>query len=153
VIRRNELAYCAAKLVSGDSRWVGLEDSRLRLDDLAERSVRENVAVRRRARLAPPDEQLFAGMRVDPAGELQDEPALADARFPDERQELGCPLGLDALERCAHDLEHIGPVDERRPTFPRELDAATSSGRKGLPDENWLGLPFCQHRVGFAVLD
>ena len=56
---------------------VVLVDSRLRLDDLAERPERDAVAVREAAAVAPGDDLLVL---LDGLAELRDEPALADSR-------------------------------------------------------------------------
>ena len=64
----------------------GLEDSGLRLDHLAERPEGHAFAVRKRAAVAPEHEAELA--RLDRLEELEDEPALADPRDADEREEL-----------------------------------------------------------------
>jgi len=74
-----------AQLLPGRVRRVRLENSRLGLDDLAERPEGDSLAVRQRTALSPGN-QLRVGRDV--VEELEYEAALADARHADERHEL-----------------------------------------------------------------
>ena len=64
---------------------IGLEYPGLGFDDLGERPQRDALPVRQATALTPADEVRIG---VDVMEELEDEPALADARFADERDEL-----------------------------------------------------------------
>ena len=99
---------------------VLLEDAGLRLDDLAERPQRDPVAVREAAALAPGDE---LGIGVDDPLQLVDEPALADARDADEREELRRALVAGPLERVADDAELAFAPDELGARLVRDVDA------------------------------
>ena len=94
-------------------RTVGLEDPGLRLDHLAERPERHAFAVRKRAAVAPVDEPEVSGL--DRLEELEDEPALADARDADERDELRLAArGSRGRRSRAGALSSCVAADERR---------------------------------------
>ena len=138
--RSSELRRC-------DCRRVGLEDPGLRLDDLAERPVGEDVAVRRRVRLPPADE---GRTELDPPEELEREPALSDAGLPDERDELRGALAANTIERFAQHPELALSPDERLVALLSKIDAAPRTRSLRLPDEDRLGLPLRLDRLRLA---
>ena len=75
-----------SQLVVGLLGCVALEDPRLRLDHLAERPEADAVAVGERATLTPAHR--LAGTFAD-LPQLGDQAGLADARYPQDRDELG----------------------------------------------------------------
>src|SRR5581483_9718457 len=98
---------------------VRLEDPGLRLDDLAERPVRHPLAVGKGAALAPDDQLRVV---LDDAGELVDEPALADPGHPGERDELGLALLPGAREGGCQQVELALAADERRAPGLEDVD-------------------------------
>ena len=82
----DEIRHGVDELGLGGLRGVGLEDPRLRLDDLRQSPEGHTFAVRERASLAPEDDPV--GVLVDGSGELPDEAALTDPWNPHEREEL-----------------------------------------------------------------
>ena len=99
---------------------VRLEDAGLRLHHLAERPVADALAVRQRTSL-PPVRQLAAAL--DRLEELADEPALADARDADQRDELRRALLSCPRERADEQLDLALASDELRARLRREVDA------------------------------
>ena len=91
--RHDPFAFClgtssataSASLRLRRRRVVVLVDSRLGLDDLAERPERHSVPVREAAAVTPRDDLLVV---LDDLAKLCNEPALADPRDADERHEL-----------------------------------------------------------------
>src|SRR5581483_3845776 len=96
----------------------------------AERPERDALAVRQRASLAPHDQLVIL---VHDPPQLVDEPALADARHPDERHELRLPSRPRALERSGDELELGLAADERRARLAHQVDAETGAGRDREP--------------------
>src|SRR5262249_22833566 len=114
-----------------------LDDSGLRLDDLAEGPQCDPVAVRQAAPL-PPDDQL--GVGVDDPRQLVDEPALADPGDAHDGHELWHPLVPDAFEGVAEHVElalasdqtRSRPVRASRSTSPRKCSCAETSSHTGM---------------------
>jgi hypothetical protein len=123
----------------GNVGGVGLEDPRLTLDDLAQRPEGDSLPVGQAATL-PPRDQL--GFCVDVGEELAREPALANTRLADDRDELNGALLRRALES---------------PDQKRLLELASDKGRlvptRGVPSEpvaDRLRLPE-QKRLAFSL--
>ena len=93
-----------------------------------------------------------ARLGLDRAEELVDEPRLADARHPDEGDELQCALRPRPLERIAERVELPLPADERRPGL-REVDAVTRARLERLPHRHRRRLPLRLDRLRLAVVD
>jgi hypothetical protein len=146
----DHLAHGLAELLLGGRGVVRLEDPCLCFHDLAQRPVREAVAVRGRAGLAPPDEPRA---EVDAPEELRHQPALADPRLADDRDELR-PVSIhDPLEGVLERGELPGPPDERFFRDLREVCAQPGKRRERLPHDDRLRLPPCSDRLGGSVAD
>ena len=103
---------------------VGLQDPGLGLHDLPERPEADPVAVGQAPSLPPGDE---LGELIDVAGELTDQPRLAETRLGDDRDELGRGTGPGALEELGEHRELEVAADERRAVAllgPRSLRSA-----------------------------
>ena len=105
----------------------------------------------RRAPL-PPGDQL--PILVHDPEQLPDEPALADPRHADERDELRlrAPPAPGRARRAAGRAPRRAP-DERGAARPGQVDAVARAGLHRLPDGNRLGLPLRLDRRRVAVLD
>ena len=147
---RDEVIEQRRELPLGRVGLVRLEDSRLRLHDLAERPVAQPLPVRERAPLPPPDQLLVA---VDDLEHLRDEPALADARDADERDELRRELAPRALQRVHERSQLPLTADERRAQAIGDVVAEACARRDGLPDRDRLGLALGLDGLRLAVLD
>ena len=100
--------------------------------------------------MAPVDEPVVAGL--DRLEELVDEPALADARDADERDELRLALAQHAAERLAQERELLLAPDERRAADP--LDAETRARARAPPRRRSArALPFASIALRLSVLD
>ena len=131
-------------------RRVLLEDAGLGLEDLPQRPQRDSVAVGEAATLAPRDD---LGIGVDDSLQLEDEPALADARNPDERQELRRSLVTRSFERVPDDAELPLASDQLRARLVRNVDTEARSSSDGLPDGDWVGLALRFDGLGVLVVD
>ena len=129
---------------------VRLEDAGVRLHHLAERPEADALAVGERAALPPVDE---LGVPLDRLEELVDEPALADARLPDEGHELCGAPASHALEGIEERVELTAAPDERRPHPARDVDADAAARLDRLPRVDRLGLALRLHGLGLAVVD
>ncbi len=129
---------------------VSFEDSRLRLDDLAERPHRDPVAVRETVALSPRDELLV--VLYDPA-QLVDEPTLADSGDADERQELRRSVVARPVEDVANDPELTVTTDQVRPSLVCEVDAEPGVRGNRLPHRDRLGLALGLDRRKLSVVD
>jgi len=78
---------------------VRLEDPRLGLDHLRKRPEGDAVAIGERATTTPEDDAEVTAL--DRLEELENEPALADSRHADERDELRPALPRHAAERLS----------------------------------------------------
>src|ERR671922_94050 len=146
----NRLLDDGAQLLRGPLLRLALEDPGVRLEDLAERPERHAVAVGKAAALAPVDE---LRPRVDLREELVDEPALADARHADERDELRRALVLRTGKRADQQAELSLAADERRLRRVRDVGAVTGPRLDDLPDRNRLRLALRLDRRRLPVLD
>ena len=131
-------------------RRVPLENTGLRLDDLAERPERDPVAVREATALTPGDQ---LGVRLDDLRELVDETALADPGDADERQELRRALVPGALEGVPDDTELALAADELRARLVRDVDPEARVGGRRLPHRDRLRLALRLDRRRFLVVD
>ncbi len=129
---------------------VRLEDACVRLHHLAERPEADALAVRERATLTPVDE---LGVPLDRLEELVDEPALADARLPDEGHELCGAPASHALERIEQRVELAAAPDERRPHPARDVDTDAAARLDRLPHVDRIGLALRLHGLRLAVVD
>jgi len=96
----------------------------MRTDRLADRAERA-ASVRKRPPLPPVDE---LGPVVNVTEQLPDEPALADPRRTDERDELSRALAVGALERVAQQPKLDVAADERR--APVLADVGSEAGAR-----------------------
>ena len=145
---RNESPDRVAQLGRGSRLVVRLEHPGLCLEDLSERPEADALAIGQRASLTPVGELAACLDRLE---ELVDEPALADARHADERDELGLAILPHTPERCDEDVELLFPADERR--APAALHVDVRPGPQHLPDRNGLGLAFRVDPAPLAVFD
>src|SRR5439155_18808882 len=81
-VAAKRLAHGGGELLPGDLGRVRLDDPRVRLDDLAERRIRNARSVRHTPALTPRGRQR-------PAAELVDEARLAEPGASEERDEPG----------------------------------------------------------------
>ncbi len=107
------------QLLRGGMGRVRLEDTRLRLDDLAERPEGHTLAIRERAAL-PPRNQLVVA--VDDPAELVQEPALADPGYADQRDELCRAFLACAGKRVDEHVELGLTPDKLRAAGPAQVD-------------------------------
>ena len=131
------------------SRRIRLEDARVRLDHLGERPVRDALPVGQAPALSPVDE---LGLAFQHAEELGHQPALADARNSDERDELGRLLLARPLERVSEEVHLLLPSDERRSARP-DVDAEARAGLDRLPDADRLRLALRRNSLTRLVRD
>jgi hypothetical protein len=117
---RDEIADRSRQLCLGLDGSVRLEDSRLRLHDLAERPERHSLPVRQRTPLSPEDQ---LGILVDDPPQLVDHAALADARHADERHELRLAIAAHALRRVQQEGEFLVASDQRRASSLHHVNA------------------------------
>ena len=146
---RQELGGGRVQLGLGRRCVVGLHHARVRLRHLGQRPERDAVAVRERAALEPRNR--IAAL-VHRRAQLEQHPALADPREPDERDELRDSLAACTGERIPEQCELLAAADERR-VVVRLLAAWMRARRDGDPDRNGLGLAFRRDGVAFAELD
>ena len=103
----------------------------MRLDHLGERPVRDAFAVGQAPALTPVDE---LGLALDHREELGDEPALADARDADERDELGRSLlRAPAGARPRGGSTSLLASDERRSARTWRRRRRSASGPRSPP--------------------
>ena len=145
-----QLPHRGVRLLRGDLGRVVLEDLALRLDRVGEGRVRR-VAVGEAAAAAPVDDLRQA---FDEPLELRDQPGLPDARRPDDRDERGAALGLDAMEGLLQDRELLVAADEPRlQAEVRPLAAVPRLDPERLPRGHGLGLALEVERLELAVVD
>src|SRR5207253_933316 len=111
---------------------VALEDSRLRLNDLGQRPEAAALAVRRAAPLEPAEE---LRLLLERSEELEGEPALADSRYADERDELRLPLLAHAGDRGDEGRQVAVSANER----PELAKVHAQAHREHLPGRLGLG--------------
>ena len=137
------------ELVGRSGGRVVLENACLSLDDLAERPVRDTVAVGKAPPVAPVDELFVVRHR---SAQLGDEAALADPRHADEGDELRLLLDTHAGERTEEQRALVVAPDERRSRLVTQpLDARESLYR--LPHLDRLRLPLGRDRGVCPVHD
>ena len=88
---------------------------------------------------------------LDRLEELEDEPALADARNSDEREELRLELARHSRERLAQQRQLALSPDER--CSSDSLDADPSTCAQGLPARHGTRLPLRRDRPRPPVVD
>ena len=145
-----EVGQHGAQLLLRRRVGVGLENSGLCLDHLAQRPVGNPVAVGKRPALTP-DDQL--GIGVGRPEELPDQPALPDAGDADDRDELRLVLPSGPCERPGEQLELLLSAHELRPAELHDVDTESRSGRDGRPDGHGALLPLREHGLGGLVGD
>ena len=106
------------------------------LHHLGQSPERHPLAVRQRPAL-PPRDQLE--VRLDDPEKLEDEPALADSRHADQRDQLGRPFLPCPRERRTSSVELALPSDQRR-----------ARPRAGRPRRSATPLDGLQDRTGSA---
>ncbi len=116
----DQVVHCGLELPVGFFGRVGLEHARLCFDHLAQRPVRDTLAIRKRTALAPVGEHAAL---LDCIHQLINESALPDSRDSDERDELGPALRLHAVERLAQQHTFSLSTDQRRSNLTQEVDA------------------------------
>jgi hypothetical protein len=116
---------------------IGLEDAGVGLHHLAEGPVGHALAVGKATPLAPEDE---LGQDVDRREQLGDEPALADPRDADERDELRRLLLRCSLEGASKQVELLVAPHEERAAGPPNVHSEARPRIDGLPDRDRLGL-------------
>jgi len=127
----NEIRDRLVQLRLGGVGGIGLEDACLRLHHLADRPEGDSLAVRQRAALPPVDDQV--GVGVHRLGELPYEPALADARDADERDQLCPPLAQGAREPVREPVELLAAADELGAAPLEDVDAVAGARSERLP--------------------
>ena len=147
---RDEIADRCRQLCVRLGSSVRLEDSRLRLHDLAERPERDPLPVGQRTALSPEDQ---LGILVDDPPQLVDEAALTDARHADEGDELWLSLGSSARERVGHEIELALAADERPTALLEDVDAEARPRRDRDPGGERLRLALGRDGLDLAVLD
>ena len=85
--------------------------------------------------------------------QLVHEPALADARDADERDELRRSLAARAREHVDEEVELAIASDERRPPRTAQVDTEPGARLERFPDGNGSTLPFASIAIGVAVDD
>ena len=129
---------------------VGLEDSGLSLDHLAERPERDALAIGKAAALAPVNE-LFIGLHY--LEELVDEAGFPDPRDADQRDELRLALVHNSMERSREELALAFAPYERRPALLRHVDAEAGTRCNRFPHGHGLLLSLGLDRLVRYVLD
>ncbi len=132
-----------AETVSGSSLFrIPAAASRISTDRpvgdalaVGEAAAPEHVALSRRA-----------------AGDLGQQPALADPRVADDRRERGPAVGLNLRPQREQAFDFVGAADERRVAEPL-VRRALLQHPDGLPDAYGLGLALGDDRLVIAVLD
>ena len=122
----------------------------MRLHDLAERPVRDAVAVGKAAALAPGDQLVVL---VHHTAELGHEAALADPGDADERHELRRAVATRTPKRVDEQVELVVAPDERRTGGGTQVDAEPRPRLDRLPDGNGLRLALCLDGLRLAVDD
>jgi hypothetical protein len=129
------------QLVSRGRRVVGLEDAGVCLDDLAERPQRDAFPVRQAPSLPPVDE---LRLRIHVLSQLGREPALADARLADERDEVAGTFAQGAHVDLAEHFDLVVPADERRRARRLEVDAEPAARTVARQTGTGSALPFAE---------
>ena len=129
---------------------VGLEDARLRLDDLAQRPERDPLPVGQAAPLPPPRQ---LGLRLQVGEQLCHQPALAHPRLADDRDQLHRALLRRPLERPDQQRLLQLPTDQRRRVLPSDVGPEAGTGRLRPPQRQRLRLPLHHHRLELLVLE
>ena len=125
---------------------VGREHAGLRLHHLRRRPERHALAVGQRAAAAPEHE---VGLGVERGRELRDEPALADARDADERDELRRAVAPRSVERVPQHVDLVRTPDERRTPPARRSAPISARGATASQAGTGSALPFAT--TGSAV--
>ena len=149
-VRRDQLGTEPLDPLERHLRRVGVADVREPLQDLGERPVRHAVAVGQAS--APHDRR----RRIEPLcppDELGDEPALAHARVPVDRDQVRLSLLGGALVEAPEELELTVASDHRRAeprhaTLGRARASAPRAGRprRVAPCRGALGSPSSRNR-------
>ena len=140
--------YRGGELLLGDRGGIAVEDLDLRLDDLGERPERDRLAVGKSAAAAPRDK---VTVRLDRAAKLVDEPTFPDPWHPDDGDELGGALALDARKRVREHVELLRASNEL--SSMAALDANTRARLDCDPHRDRLRLPFRADRLRVSVDD
>jgi hypothetical protein len=138
------------ELRCGDFSRVGLEDARLRLDDLAQRPEGDPLAVGQTAAL-PPVDQL--GLCVDVREQLGGESALPHTRLANDRDQLHRALLRRPLERPDQKRFLELAADERRLVLAGAVPSEPVADRRCTPERKRLRLSLHGDRRQRLVLE
>lgn len=129
---------------------VALEDSRLGLDNFAERPERDTVTVWKTAALTPRD-QLLIG--IDDPGELVNDPRLPDSRDADQSDQLWLALLARALEGLRKETKLSLSPDQDAALGLLHIHADPRARPHHLPHRHWLGLALGINRLVLPIRD
>jgi len=130
---------------------IGLEDAGLALDHLAQGPVRDALAVREAAALAPRDDD--ARVVVDDRPELPEQARLAGTRLAGDGHELDGGLIDGPLEGGAQQRQFGAPPEEGGRRALVHVDAVAAARGQRLPDGHWFRLTLERDGFQLPVLD
>jgi hypothetical protein len=140
----------AGQLAGGAVGRVGLLDAGLGLDDLAQGPEGHPLPVRQAAPL-PPDHRLRVGL--DPAPQLEHQPALADPRLPDQGHQPGLALGPGPGQGRPEQPELAPAAHQGAPGGLLDVDPEAAADPLGAPDGHRGGLALDPDRGERLVVD